>query len=1019
MNTEFEKIIPWNGQNDTGKDVRLKWERNFNRIRVNFNEVEEKFITIDEFLEFIAEELENRLRKDRPDQTEFLLKLLGGGQFGKFIPGMTGSGGSFDKYGHLEGESAFFRRFIETPEFRYNRIEIVVGDKWRAPGGGLIESVDTLTQIVTLKLEDGEIGTVKAGDICMGIFHSLNSSENATETTDDSRGNRTFAGFFTAYFTITAVYGDNNNQFKYQLREQSERWRHSFHPAAAMNFVSYGSFTNPDRQSSVYETRTYTRMLWKQNTWEIAAHNIAYQNGDLGNMNVHGKNLTGYSSYQDSVYIIGSVFQIKPDGSTAPIPNFLPNWMPKDKVNFYDEVSYKGGRWLCIAEAGTNTIPDKDNPAWMQTVSPGADGESVSSAPAWRSADLPYPAKTILSFAEKLWISKRETSEAPYPLHQDANGNYILQTQDNGTTYHYIVYEETQSEDWDLLLDPKSFLKGVADTDVLYAISNSKTVAPTTGWQTLAPEWEEGKFIWSKTKTTYTDGTSTETVPLCLPTGPSGTNGTDGIGLKSIVEQYYLSTSPTVLNGGAWSNTRPEWKENRYYWTRSVITFTNNETTTTTAICVSGEKGRDGDSVTAQGDWKTGLNVKYLGTVRMGKATWVCKNPAGTTNPPLWVHTDASGNRILQTQDGGKTWGYTLTGEINTDEYDLVAEDGSDGVNGGETKQVFRTAETRPATPTGSTIPPSGWSNTPTDPSETAYMWMSQATVNGYGEVSAWSTPVRQSGLAGGKGDDGLQGCIMRKLKWKTGAEFRNDEALTGGTRYLDVALIRDDSLATGWQAYKCLKTHMSTTANAPGNTEYWQVFGANFSSVISDIIIAKNGEIELLQGSQILMTDPVTGSVIGGMSGDGYMWMGGPSPNNAANVFRKDGSGHTANSNISWDEAGHPTVKGDFIGKITTKVNGKKIVLDPANCSFTLYNSSNQDLINLHFMNDDILAGLTVKDYSGNLMIRRTDYCGSNIYMISYPEGNSTGKTLTMSLTAGGLEFRENGTLTKSYPRK
>lgn len=936
-----------------------------------------------------------------------------------FIPGFTGTGGLINEYGDAELNSLIIRRFLQVPELRFNRITITMGDKWRAPGGGLIEAVDTELQIITLKLEQGEYGAVDVGDICMGIFHSEKTDDNATEDTDDSRGNRTFAGFFTAYFTVTEILDSENCQFKYQLRPESDRWRNSFHPCTAMHFVSYGSFSNKDRQTSVYETRTYTRMLWKQNTWEIGAANIAMQLGDLSNMTIHGINMEGHSAYLNNVYFTGSINQIKPDGSAAPIPNLLPDWKPGDTVNFYDEVSHAGGRWLCVNEDGTATIPSKDNPNWFQTVAPGTDGkdgESVTSAPAWRSQDLPYPAKTILSFAEKLWISKRETSEAPYPLHQDQDGNYILQTQDNEATYHYIVYKEIQSEDWDLLLDPKSFLKGVADTDVLYAISDSNTVAPTDGWQTLAPEWTEGKYIWSKTKTTYTDGTSTETVPLCLPTGISGA---DGVGLKSIVEQYYLSTSQTVLNGGEWSNTRPEWKENRYYWTRSVITFTNNEETTTAEICVSGEKGRDGDSVTSQGEWKTGLNVKYLGTVRMGRATWMCVNPAGTTNPPIWVHTDESGNRILQTQDDGKTYRYTLTDKKNTAEYELVAEDGNDGVNGGEIKQVFQTAATRPATPTGSTIPPTGWSITPTDPTETGYTWMSQATVNGYGEVSTWSMPIRQTGLAGDKGEPGIQGCLLNKAEWRTGVEWRNDEALTSGTRYLDVALIRDDSLTTGWQAYKCLKTHISTAANKPGNTEYWEPFGLNVNAIFTSMIIAKDAILEFVQGNQFLIKDS-RGNVIGGFSGEGYIWMGGPSPNTAKNVQRADGSGHLAGGNIFWDENGNVEVAGDFIGKISTRSEGKRMVLDPSKNSFTMYNSQNHPIVSLQFMdNEPSMCGFVARQYSGNTLISRMDVMPSNIYAMSYPEANTSGKTLSMSLTASGLLFMENGTVTKSYPRK
>ena len=43
MDTNFEQIIPWNGENDTGKDVRLKWQRNFDRIKANFEELSDLF----------------------------------------------------------------------------------------------------------------------------------------------------------------------------------------------------------------------------------------------------------------------------------------------------------------------------------------------------------------------------------------------------------------------------------------------------------------------------------------------------------------------------------------------------------------------------------------------------------------------------------------------------------------------------------------------------------------------------------------------------------------------------------------------------------------------------------------------------------------------------------------------------------------------------------------------------------------------------------------------------------------
>lgn len=226
------------------------------------------------------------VRKDVADSTKFLLSMFAGAVFGKngFASGLTGFGAKIFDTGHGEFESMFIRRFLEVPELRYNRVMVTLGDKWRAPGAGIIETVDTGTKTCTLKLEDGEIGAVAVGDICMGIYHNITG--NATEDYDDGKGNRRFAGFCTVYFTITEVTGERNETFKYQLRPTSSSWSSSFDPFEMMTFVAYGSFTNTERQTSVYETRTYTRMLWKQNTWEISAANVALQYGDLSNLNI-------------------------------------------------------------------------------------------------------------------------------------------------------------------------------------------------------------------------------------------------------------------------------------------------------------------------------------------------------------------------------------------------------------------------------------------------------------------------------------------------------------------------------------------------------------------------------------------------------------------------------------------------------------------------------------------------------------------------------------------------------------
>ena len=86
--------------------------------------------------------------------------------------------------GDAEFNSVHIRGFLESDEFRYNRISVVSGETWNAPGGGIIEEVDPLERIIYLKLEPGELAEIEIDDICKGKF------------------NDSVTGFHTSYFRI-------------------------------------------------------------------------------------------------------------------------------------------------------------------------------------------------------------------------------------------------------------------------------------------------------------------------------------------------------------------------------------------------------------------------------------------------------------------------------------------------------------------------------------------------------------------------------------------------------------------------------------------------------------------------------------------------------------------------------------------------------------------------------------------------------------------------------------------------
>lgn len=68
---------------------------------------------------------------------------------------------------------------------------------------------------------------------------------------------------------------------------------------------------------------------------------------------------------------------------------------------------------------------------------------------------------------------------------------------------------------------------GISNTDVEYAESTSLTTAPTEGWQTTAPQWRKGYYIWSRTHFYYTDGSEKVSTPMCL-----GAAGKDAINIQ-------------------------------------------------------------------------------------------------------------------------------------------------------------------------------------------------------------------------------------------------------------------------------------------------------------------------------------------------------------------------------------------------------------------------------------------------------------------------------------------------------
>lgn len=180
----------------------------------------------------------------------------------------------------------------------------------------------------------------------------------------------------------------------------------------------------------------------------------------------------------------------------------------------------------------------------------------------------------------------------------------------------------------------------IKQVDVEYALGISSTVAPTTGWDTVAPAWEDGKYMWQRTVTTFSDNTTKTSDPTCISgaKGDTGSDGDDGVGITAIVEQYYLSTSNTTQTGGSWKNTQDTWTSGKYIWTRSKITWSNNTTSYTTPILATGINKAN----QVADDTNTNLTNNYSTTTQMNAAIQLKANEINSV-----VSTKVGNNEVI------------------------------------------------------------------------------------------------------------------------------------------------------------------------------------------------------------------------------------------------------------------------------------------------------------------------------------------------------------------------------------
>lgn len=127
----------------------------------------------------------------------------------------------------------------------------------------------------------------------------------------------------------------------------------------------------------------------------------------------------------------------------------------------------------------------------------------------------------------------------------------------------------------------------MADTYQEYYLSTSQTALSGGSWSTTAPTWANGKYMWSRTVKVDGAGNKTYTPSqngVCIA-GAKGDTGASGKGIKSTAITYQLSASQTKAPTGTWLSSPPKTDiATPYLWTRTVITYTDNTTSTSYGV---------------------------------------------------------------------------------------------------------------------------------------------------------------------------------------------------------------------------------------------------------------------------------------------------------------------------------------------------------------------------------------------------------------------------------------------------
>ena len=742
-----------------------------------------------------------------------------GVQIGTFVTGMIGgTGAQIDKDGRGEMTSLILREFLEVPELRFNKINVVSDELWNSIAFGTVEDVDLVNQIVTLKLEDGEYSGIHVNDICRGIFHNFDGVNN-TETGTDDCGFDKVQGFTTSYFTPIEVLDARGKQFRYSLKQGTTQ-----HPCKSMKFVVYGNFTDETRQDSAYSTRQYKRYLKKVNTWHInPSKNIASQFGLLDGLNIPGApndgNLTGNGAYISNIYLTDAYVQFTPeqvedlhgqDAYSVSLTRTEGSIIVDNEFNIItdyqqrDQFTFEVQAWRGKTPLTYNTTVDRDTffCTWESNgIECRVDNGKFTITKITNIHDMKL---LIYIHCEGTAIFNRE-----FNLSYQLEGNSLWVTyNDNdatpdrpvgdGTSYGWhrnytasAIWMSTKSarkvDDPDVQWgDPNRFRgASVAGKDGQYTVfcytnSSIKPPKPTSSqippaddnytWYMYPPTRESKEvFTWMIQATVYADKSlSGWTDPIRL-TGETGEDGSDGTKLEFIYKVTSASDAPDKPDTSQQDDYIPfGWSDSPQGVSKDMMYEWVSQREKKAAKIGEGVWGEFSEPVLWSKWGEKGMDgdgYEYIFT-RTADVDRVPQTPSSIQQNDYIPTISNGGSKDYNWSDNPKGVNEDYKAEwtckrVRTDGVwsnfstpALWSNWGEQGLSGGHYQYRWKISATKPSIPTDAAA--SGWStNSELVPGDGEYVWQIQRFANPDGTLTAWSNLIRLTGADGEDGKDG------------------------------------------------------------------------------------------------------------------------------------------------------------------------------------------------------------------------------------------------------------------------